>query len=262
MATENVAEVAAEQLEEVAEATRELTGRDINFALLGLGIGLIAGHFIARPYWKKKYEDISKAEVEAMREHYQQKLMALEDKPKLEEIINERGYTNQSPVAPAPVAQAEPETETDAEDSEDVEVVDGVQNVFTTSGEIVDSWDHQKELHARTPERPYVIHIDEYKENETNYNQVTYTWWENDEIMSAANDEVVDEVDRIVGLDNLKLFGHGSGQTNVVYVRNDKLNLDIEILRSDSDYAEVVHGLEVRHSEVMRRRPRQRFDDD
>lgn len=273
MATEQVAEVAAdhiedvaEHIEDVAEVTRRISGREINFSLLGLGVGLLAGHFLSGKYWRKKYEEVYAAEIEGMREHYLQKLVAAEDKKDLDTIVKEQGYES--------TASAEDTTRTDyraagnadeqeevQESSKEVQEEAEVTNVFTTNGDVVDTWDYNEETLARTPDKPYVIHVDEYKENATNYDQLTYTWWETDEIMTADHDEVVDEVDRIVGMDNLKLFGHGSGQKDVVYIRNDQMSMDIEILRSDANYGEVVHGLEIKHSERMRSRPR-RYDDD
>lgn len=272
MATEQVAEVVAdhieevaEQIDEAAEVTRRLTGREINFAILGLGIGLVAGHYISKPYWKKKYEELANTEISEMREHYHQKIAVLEQKPKLEEIVREQGYTQTEEEAINDANRRFPaEEEISEEESKGINVVSEnagpVSNIFTTTGEVVDRWNYDKELAQRTEDRPYVIHIEEFKEAAKDYDQVTYTWWENDSIMTAADDEVVEEVDRIVGEENLKLFGHGSEQQHVVYVRNDKLGMDIEILRSQDGYGEVVHGLDLRHSEPMRRR--RRFDDD
>lgn len=274
MATEEIAnqiEDVGEQIEEVAEITRNITSRQIGFFVTGAVVGVAVGCLVSSRYFKTKYEKLVDEEVEQMRQHYHDKVVALQDKPKAEELVEELGYT--------PTASQENTTRTDyrrpdeAQQQEEVPAYDKttpekepeVENVFVAAtGEKFDEWDYDKELRGRTPDKPYVIHVDEFNENETNYEQVTYTYWESNDILSiASTDEIIEEVDRIVGLDNLKLFGHGSTQTHAVYVRNDKLNMDIEILRSESDYAEVVHGVDLTHSEEDHRmRRKHRFDDE
>jgi hypothetical protein len=81
---------------------------------------------------------------------------------------------------------------------------------------------------------------------------------------AMQKDEVIDEQDELIGLANLSRFGHGSGDPNIVYVRNEEKKLDIEIVHSDRKYAVEVHGFaddEIRHSSMKRRSPR-RSDDD
>jgi len=56
-------------------------------------------------------------------------------------------------------------------------------------------------------------------------------------------------------------FGHGSGDPNVVYIRNEQYTAEIELCRSPNSYAEEVHGF--KHSdEVEYRTPRRYSIDD
>jgi len=59
------------------------------------------------------------------------------------------------------------------------------------------------------------------------------------------------------------LFGHGSNDPNVVYIRNPKLEAEYEILRDEGSYEEIVLGEQIeheaeegdlRHSAVLRMR--------
>jgi len=59
-----------------------------------------------------------------------------------------------------------------------------------------------------------------------------------------------------VGERNLNLFGHGSNDASVVYVRNDKLELIFEVVRSPNSFAEEVHGF---HHEAYSRRNLERM---
>ena len=115
---------------------------------------------------------------------------------------------------------------------------------------------------TRQDDVPYVIHKDEYFNNERDYEQITLTYFEGDDVLSDSNDTPIDDQDAMVCLGNLGKFGHGSGDPNVVYVRNVELELEIEIVHSDGLYSEEVHGIpddELKHSD--RRKRRQRDDD-
>ena len=72
---------------------------------------------------------------------------------------------------------------------------------------------------------------------------------------------MIPDADDAVGEMNLHRFGHGSGDNNVVYIRNDRLENDFIVLRSQGEYAKEVLGL--RHSHGgSRKTPRFRGDDE
>lgn len=278
-ATEVVAEVAdevAEQATHVAEVSRGLSGRSLSLVLggfvVGAGLGGAIGYILSKRQLEKKYYQQAADEIAEMREEYHNKAVALEnkvDKPKLEDIVRERGYAadprpTQPPMAvtpPASVVEAQEDGEDRKPESDPV-----AQNAFEEFGDDnrnPDEWDWHKERSRRSPNRPYVIHIDERDERDT-YDGVTWTYFEADDVLCNERDEIVDAEDRekVVGASNLEKFGHGSGDPEVVYIRNDRLEMIIEVSRSLNSYAEEVHGLEpeIRHSN--RRRGRIPFDDE
>lgn len=116
------------------------------------------------------------------------------------------------------------------------------KNIFTKENPDVD-----KELlkRDRTEEAPYVLEEQEYMDGELEYTQITLTYFAGDDVLVDERDEVVegDEVDRLVGLDNLKRFGVWYDDPNVVYVRNHEKEMDIEVNRHEGNYSEVVLGL-------------------
>jgi hypothetical protein len=116
------------------------------------------------------------------------------------------------------------------------------KNIFSKDHPDVD-----KELlkRDRTEEAPYVLEEQEYMDGELEYTQITLTYFQGDDVIVDERDEVVegDEVDRLVGLDNLKRFGIWYDDPNVVYVRNHEKELDIEVNRHEGNYSEVVLGL-------------------
>lgn len=267
-----VAEEVADQAEHVAEVSRSLSGRD-------LAIGFAVGFMITAPlaYWwtnrrlRIKYVAIAEQEIDEMREHFRKRLAVREEKPELETVVEREGYAQ--PNTPK-VKESEDEVVEEEEvkgfevqipeeyDPKDIVVEEEapqaeVRNIFE------DEWDYEEEIKLRRPERPYVIHVDE--RHERDYTESSLIYYEGDDVLADRQDHVIDDVEKVVGTDNLDKFGHGSGDPNIVYVRNDLLAVEMEIVKNDDAYAKVVHGF-VQHQydpdHKYDRRQKQRFDDD
>lgn len=125
-----------------------------------------------------------------------------------------------------------------------------VTNVFTDA-ENLPEFDYEEELKRRDPSRPYLVSFDEYMENHTDHDQVTLTY-HTDEVLSddqdkvfaswSGNPEDFDELGAKVGRENLERFGVGSGDSNVVLVRDAIKRIDYEIVRSTGTYKADVLG--------------------
>lgn len=116
------------------------------------------------------------------------------------------------------------------------------KSVFAGSDE---EWDYEKEQLNRSSSEPYVIHKDEFYADELNYSQITLTYYAGDDIMVDDDDSPVYGYHMITG--PLK-FGHGSGDPNVVHVRNDKRKAEYEIVRDSGFYSKEVLGLEIENN--------------
>lgn len=105
-----------------------------------------------------------------------------------------------------------------------------------------ESWDYQAELANRSESEPYVIHKDEFFEQDNDYTQTTLTYYEGDNQLVDEEDVPIYNKERVVG--ELK-FGHGTGgDPNVFFVRNDKNRAEYEIIRHEGMFAVEVHGLD------------------
>jgi hypothetical protein len=266
MAAGELTEQVADQLEEVAEVTRRVTGRDMRFLLIGGSIGMacgtVAGYFFADRRLQKKYSkryDELAVEIDELRELYHKKIRAATPKPDAEEL----GKLVEEHLGYDPVEARKREVEAIEQanrDPADIVVVESeTVNVFAKP-ESGSSWDYSAEVQKRSKNHPYIIHIDEFNQNEPEHEQTTYTYFEIDDILADPRDTVVDNKVLVIGTDNLR-FGHGSNDPNVVYIRNDKLSLDLEILRNHGSYSEEVSGV-VKHSDERIPRHRRRFDDE
>jgi hypothetical protein len=126
-------------------------------------------------------------------------------------------------------------------ETEGVDVVrDSVtRNIFDDTN---DEWDYEKELLGRGDIDPYIIHADEFEADENDWNShTTLTWYEGDQILADSSDLPVYNHHTVVGNANLR-FGHGSGQADVVYIRNPRLEAEYEVIREPGSYEVLVLG--------------------
>jgi hypothetical protein len=133
-----------------------------------------------------------------------------------------------------------PDAETALEKAEEVLEEPRIEiNVFTVDD---GDWDYELEEQLRSEEEPYVIHVEEFMENEKHYHQDTLTYYAGDDIMADSDDTPFYEYRTHMG--ELK-FGHGSRDKNVVYIRNDRIEMEWEILLHQGKFAEEVLGLQL-----------------
>lgn len=93
--------------------------------------------------------------------------------------------------------------------------------------------------------KPYVISPDEFGEFDE-YGQISLTYYA-DHVLADENDEQIKDVDHVIGEESLTHFGEYEDDS--VFVRNDRLKCDYEILMDSRTY-----------SEVLKKRPHQRED--
>lgn len=104
--------------------------------------------------------------------------------------------------------------------------------------EILDNLGYNTETkEGDTMNEPYVISPDEFGEKD--YTMVTLTYY-NDRVLADRFDEVIDDPTELVGPEALESFGEY--EDDAVYVRNDALKTDYEILLDVRDYSEMVGG--------------------
>jgi hypothetical protein len=143
---------------------------------------------------------------------------------------------------------------------EDAGLTEVTRNVFTDAQIGVEDFDPDAE--QRGPEAPYVIRFEEFLETKPGYTAEQLTYYEGDGTLCKDDDELVDDVNGLVGDQNLLKFGLGSQDVNVVYIRNERYNCDFEVTRVKGTYDQVVHGI-IEHSDNYHRKtPRFRGDDE
>lgn len=122
-------------------------------------------------------------------------------------IINLQGYTNYSDVQ-----KVEPDEDPDDEPS-----------MYS-----------EKESDE---EYPFVITPDEFGDVDE-YDKISLTYYAGDEMLADEKDELVESIDSVVGLESLDHFGEYEDDS--VFVRNDRLKCDYEILKDVRSWSDVV----------------------
>ena len=183
---------------------------NIKYALI-FAAGAVLGAVSAVAMVKEKYESLAQIEIESIRRYYKEKLQKQEEKKeeKVEEPVSE-------------VKEYE-----DIANNYKGDIVGDKPFVKKEDGEVIDPYD-----------TPYIISVEEFGE-EIEYDTMTLTYFE-DKVLVDDVDDVIEDVDTVVGLENLKIFEEFPGCTTI-YVRNDIWKTDFEIIKDDwkwSDFQE------------------------
>lgn len=94
---------------------------------------------------------------------------------------------------------------------------------------------------GRDTSRPFILSAREFEEGELDYSQNTLTYYEGDDVLTDERDQPIHHLQKIVGAENLK-FGEMSDDPNIVYIRNNELEVDFEVCRSKGTFTEEVLG--------------------
>lgn len=137
------------------------------------------------------------------------------------------------------VLETEPETEP--------------QSIFS---ETTDNWNYEEELEGRDETHPYVLHTDEFFANEKGYVQKQLTYYAGDNITSDEEGHPVYNHQVVLGA---LLFGHGSGDQNIFYVRNDQRKEEYEIIFDDGHFSVEVMGLQIEDNERVKNLKHDRY---
>ena len=86
---------------------------------------------------------------------------------------------------------------------------------------------------------PYLISGTEFEDNEMDYEQKSYMLFADGILVDEFGDMIDDDdIDDIVGKDNLHHFGDDPEDPDTIYVRNDKYRTDFEVCQSLENYGE------------------------
>lgn len=192
---------------------------------ISFAVGTGVGYFICNRRWAKVGRDV----VDTMDNHSELLEEMVEDEDPSAQLAldfaraaedNVRNITAQQPVVVEQSLVQPPE------DDYEVEITD---------------WNQQEEEEDRGPDAPYVIHKEEFFTGVADYSQSALEYFADDNILCDDKRVPIYNPEKVVG--RLE-FGHGSGDSDVVYIRNEKNHSDYEVTRNHGSYQAEVLGLE------------------
>ena len=187
--------------------------------ILAFTVGAASGVAASYLYLKNHYEQWAQKEINTMREYYKDKNTSQESTQEdsettidsLEELPEEKGVANDKNTVPDMMEYARKLNSSG--------YVNYSENNFTK--------DILKEEDKTMFDKPYIIQPDEFGEF-YDYDTVSLTYHA-DGVIVDENYEVIDDISEIIVPDFVNHFG--DYDDDVVFVRNDRLKCDYEILR-------------------------------
>lgn len=160
------------------------------------------------------------------------------------------------------VKEADPELEALLDEEEAIarERQDVLKNVFI-EGKLYDAsddeWDWEAELNMRSDKTIYVITREEFDADDVGYRQSTAYWYETDRMLADENGDAIYNWTSHIGTE--LPFGHGSGDENVLFIRNENLKWEYCICRDPGRFDQEVggHDIEVDYEEQDLKHSRQ-----
>ena len=223
----------------------------------GVGIGAL----VANKLLKNKYETLVQEEIDSVKASFQKRVVDKyeEDKKKhdLIDYNNEKksliyrktlNKYNTYDELKDDIDPAELETPPEGDEDDDEPEEDEPEEDEPDDGEDDDEYSEDEEismelLNRRDHITPYVITSEEFSEEKDYYDKLSIYYYNEDDTLADDQEEIIPDVASIIGNDALHCFGKGSHDPEVVFVRNERLASDFEVLRMQQSYQETVVGI-------------------
>lgn len=228
----------------------------LSTSIVSLAAGAAGGYLFAKKKLEDEFNEKMEAEITATKEFYSRM------HKKGEFSTPESAARKLFPEGARRIADGEPDEATlarvlkglkyldDGDVPEHIAAIKGeppkvvTMNIFDSVVEDFENVDLKEIMDSRSPDVPYVLLRDEFLNNEReDLSQHTLTYFAEDDVLVDEKEKPIRDADKYVGEENLKKFGFLSGDKSVVYVRNEKLGMEYEILLSNRSYAEEVLGI-------------------
>ena len=201
--------------------------------------GLVIGSVVTYVIVKDKFEKIAQEEIDSVKEVFGRRVEKEADK-KVEKIAKKevekirKEYNKYDNLTKNYTSYSKNETE-ENNDEEDEEVCENDEyEVFCENNEDIVELDEIER--ASDYDRPYIIEPQEFGALD-GYSLITLYHY-SDNVLADDCDELVEDLDDVVGEDYASHFGEY--EDDCVYVRNDRLKADYEICRDLRKYSDVV----------------------
>ena len=190
--------------------------------LLIFASGAAIGSVVTWKVLENRYEQLFQEEIESMKDMFEKRPTVAENTD--EETDSDDTQSETEVRAAADNAKVKPSI------TEYASVLQ--KNEYTDYSSI--SAKEEAEKKNEETDKPYTISPEEFGEFE-DYTQISLTYYA-DGILTDENDEVIEDVEEVVGYESLAHIGQF--EEDAVHVRNDRLKCDYEILQVLDKYSD------------------------
>ena len=190
---------------------------------VAFALGATAGSIVAWKLLKTKYEQIAQEEIDSVKE-----VFARREKERKTVDEHEEIFTNDM------VKEDVGNTEQEIDDYNDLVANNSYTNYSDISKKV-----EKKEEKRETVNKPYVISPNDFGMLD-DYEIISLTYYA-DHVLTDEDDDIVENVEDVVGFESLTHFGEYEDDS--VFVRNDTLKCDYEILYDTRKYSDVIRKM-------------------
>lgn len=209
--------------------------------------GAATGALICFAILKEKYEVLANEEIENIKDYYQKEMEKIDDAYE-EELDNLINTMNRDMYEHDKREGTKTYVDYVKKYSPDEIVKDKYYDM--PYPDVIDKDYHEDDELPEDPpendlqyEKPFVISREEFDEGYPHFDKITITYYAEDDVLADEQDEIIPDIEAVVGYDSLSRFGDMSDDDCVVYVRNGRLGADYEIILTQESYSESVLGI-------------------
>lgn len=194
--------------------------KEIVIFAAGAAIG-VGGSFL---YFKKKYKSEADNEVNEVRQYYQKKIE--KEKERLDKLENESNKIDKA-------------IEEYTEKAKDISKKTKVKYNKISEDEKTQIGKENEEVKAEAespeedePTKPYLITEEEFLNDKNDYDKISLTYYMFDDTLADESDEMIDIEENI----SSDIYNQIAGSDEDLYVRNNTLQTDFEIMRVEGSF--------------------------
>lgn len=182
--------------------------------IVAFGLGAAVGSAASWYFFKTKYEQLAQEEIDSVKEVFSKKENKTVEESEQQDDDEEEDHKKKESLA-----------------REDPNITE------YTSILVNEGYTNESVKNTIGSEIPYVISPQEFGEN-YDYEVITLNYYADGVLTDSEYDEPVEDIENVVGQESLTHFGEY--EEDSVYVRNDRLRVDYEILLDERKYTDVL----------------------
>lgn len=239
-------------------------------------VGATASFLITRGLLKQKYATFAEEEIASVKEAFarakERRKPILKEKEDISKVAKEKKKEETGKDPNGVLARSSIKENTYQKTKKDYHLVGKPEVEETpddpdTSDEDEEEDEEERDAAGKTEQEmkeafvvdrtlPYIITDQEFSDENPHYDKVSLYFYKHDEVVCEENEEPIDDVENVIGYEALNILDKQMG----VWVRNERLAIDYEIIGINASYAEMVHGIHIKPIEPGRNlTPRERY---